>query len=387
MIVLENAGPWGNRDYDVNLMMADKAWDNAGQLKFNVFNTDGFLGDRATVNWGYKPWFQVRPRRYRFRLLNASVSRIWKVAVVNQAGARVPFHMVANDGNIMEHAVPFPNADDTDLPFQGIGERYDIIIDFTGMAVNSRIYLVNLSEHDNGRGPNRAVPLAEAIGNYQGGDPVVGKFLEFRIMDPAPLTVAAADTSMNPAHYVEGLKKMIERPAMSSAELATARHRTFDFGRSDGTDVNPWTIKTDGGLGLTTDIHRISASPDVGTLEIWHLKSHDGWTHPVHIHFEEGQILSQNGAAPRAWEKWARKDLFTIGGNENAPSLALDMDVAIRFREFMGTFMEHCHNTQHEDRAMLLRWDIKNAGQTVMIPTPIPTWEGVGYEDSYALGN
>ena len=130
---------WGNRDYDVNLMMADKAWDNAGQLKFNIFNTDGVLGDRATVNWTYKPWFQVRPRRYRFRLLNASVSRLWKVAVVNQAGARVPFHMIANDGNIMEHAVPFPNAEDTDLPFQGIGERYDIIIDFFYIcAVGSR---------------------------------------------------------------------------------------------------------------------------------------------------------------------------------------------------------------------------------------------------------
>ena len=375
---------WGNRDYDVNLMMADKAWDNAGQLKFNVFNTDGFLGDRATVNWNYKPWFQVRPRRYRFRLLNASVSRLWKVAVVNQAGARVPFHMIANDGNIMEHAVRFPNAEDTDLPFQGIGERFDIIIDFTGMAVNTRIYLVNLSEHDDGRRPERAVPLAEAIGNYQGGDPVVGKFLEFRVMGPAPLTVAPADTSMNPAHYVEGLKKMIQRPAISSAELATARHRTFEFGRSGGTDLHPWTIKTDGGQGLTTDVRRISASPDLGALEIWHFSSSDGWTHPVHVHFEEGQILSQNGAPPRSWEKWSRKDLFTIGG-QGTPGIPLTMDVAFRFREFMGTFLEHCHNTQHEDRAMLLRWDIKNPGQTVMIPTPMPTWEGVGYENSYAL--
>ena len=47
--------------------------------------------------------------------------------------------------------------------------------------------------------------------------------------------------------------------------------------------------------------------------------------------------------------------------------------------------MEHCHNTQHEDTAMLLRWDIENPGQMVLLPTPLPTWDGVSYVDSHAL--
>jgi hypothetical protein len=34
---------------------------------------------------------------------------------------------------------------------------------------------------------------------------------------------------------------------------------------------------------------------------------------------------------------------------------------------------------------MLLRWDIENPGQTVLLPTPLPTWDGVYYEDSNAL--
>jgi hypothetical protein len=61
------------------------------------------------------------------------------------------------------------------------------------------------------------------------------------------------------------------------------------------------------------------------------------------------------------------------------------VEMAIRFREFLGTFMEHCHNTQHEDHAMLLRWDIKNPGQVKIMPTPMPTWDGVTYLDSFAL--
>jgi hypothetical protein len=48
--------------------------------------------------------------------------------------------------------------------------------------------------------------------------------------------------------------------------------------------------------------------------------------------------------------------------------------------------MEHCHNTQHEDTAMLMRWDIEKPGETILLPTPMPTWDGVHYEASHALG-
>jgi manganese oxidase len=74
--------------------------------------------------------------------------------------------------------------------------------------------------------------------------------------------------------------------------------------------------------------------------------------------------------------------MYSIGDTGDLPR---SMSIAIRFREFMGTYMEHCHNTTHEDHAMLLRWDNKNPGQTVMIPTPVPTWEGTRYEPSFHL--
>jgi len=57
--------------------------------------------------------------------------------------------------------------------------------------------------------------------------------------------------------------------------------------------------------------------------------------------------------------------------------------MAIRFREFGWTYVEHCHNTEHEDKAMLLRWDLENPGQQV--PTPFPDWDGVLYERTTAL--
>src|SRR5262249_38991805 len=54
---------WGNLDYDVNLMLADKAFDEEGQLFFDIFQDDGFLGDVMTVNLGYKPFFEVERRK------------------------------------------------------------------------------------------------------------------------------------------------------------------------------------------------------------------------------------------------------------------------------------------------------------------------------------
>ncbi|EKT4464681.1 multicopper oxidase domain-containing protein [Pseudomonas putida] len=439
-----SALPWGNRDYDVNLVIADKAWDANGQLWFNPFNTDGFLGDQVLVNWQYQPRLKVRARSYRFRLLNGSVSRYFKFAVVREvAGSggefkgpsgsnvsyqRVPFHMIANDGNLMEHAVPFDGTMDLNgdgnrqdnngiLPLQGIAERYDIIINFAkhGIQVGDKLYFVNLMEHETGKGPSEAIPLADVLsGNYKAvikqtskgpewdrGDPAVGKFLQL-VVQP----YSGQDLSMDPVAYepakpgkAEGLKMLpltVDRNSASDqAKLKDARHREFLFGRSDGTDTAPWTIKTDGGFGYSMDPRRISAAPQLsaeatdggfsgdGTLEVWKIKNGgNGWSHPVHVHFEEGVVLSRDGKAPPEWEKWARKDVYRIGPDADSSE---EIEVAIRFREFAGTYMEHCHNTQHEDSSMLLRWDLEHPGQFQMMPTPLPGWDGVQYVSSAAL--
>ena len=139
----------------------------------------------------------MRARAYRFRLLNGSVSRYFKFAVVreiqgssgefkgpsgsNVSYARVPFHMIANDGNIMEHAVPFDGTMDLNsdgnrqdnngiLPLQGIAERYDIIINFAknGIKPGDKLYFVNLMAHDTGKGPSQAIALADVLSEVQG---------------------------------------------------------------------------------------------------------------------------------------------------------------------------------------------------------------------------
>jgi FtsP/CotA-like multicopper oxidase with cupredoxin domain len=383
---------WGNRDYDVNLLLAEKAWDSEGQLWFNPFNIKGFIGDVMTVNWLYDPYLEVRARRYRFRILNGSVSRYFKVALVDEAGNRVPFHMVANDGNLMEHTVHFENGE---LPTQGIAERYDIVVDFSNFEPGDKLYFVNLLQHQNGQVTDVPIPLEDILsGEYQpvavddngdgtadrwvDGDPVVGKFLEFRVKK-----YRGTDRSMNPAKYEEGGKTMIPLRQPTEDQLANALHRTFEFERQP-TDDKPWVIETDGGKGVGMDPRRLSAAPSKNSpqLEVWRLLNSGTWSHPVHIHFEEGILLRRGGVAPPEWEKWARKDVYRLGPQPDSTNM---VEIALRFREFAGTYMEHCHNTQHEDHAMLLRWDIEHPGQVKLMPTPIPSWDGVAYVDSAAL--
>ncbi|MBV1919044.1 MAG: multicopper oxidase domain-containing protein [Pseudomonadales bacterium] len=382
---------WGNRDYDVNLLLAEKAWDEAGQLWFNPFNQTGFIGDVMTVNWLYKPYIEVRARRYRFRILNGSVSRYFKLALVNQSGEAVPFHLVANDGNIMEHSVYMA---DGKLPTIGVAERYDIVIDFSAFEDGDTLHLVNMLQHKNGQSTDAIIPLADIIdGTYNAetidddkngvadrwsADPVVGRFLEFRVKK-----YTGTDHSMDPADYVAGKKTMIPLRRPTEDELENALHRTFEFERQ-ATDENPWVIETDGGKGYTMDPRRLSAAPEKNSsgLEVWRLLNSGTWSHPIHIHFEEGIILRRDGKEPPEHEKWARKDVYRLGPQ---PDSGVMVEVALRFREFAGTFMEHCHNTQHEDHAMLLRWDIENPGQTLVMPAPIPSWDGVSYVDTHAL--
>jgi FtsP/CotA-like multicopper oxidase with cupredoxin domain len=362
-----SAKDWGNLDYDVNLMLADKAFDQSGQMYFDIFNFDGFLGDVMTVNLAYNPYFEVERRKYRFRILNASVSRFFKVALANASGASQPIVQIANDGNLFPSPVTLLALDE-----QGIAERYDIVIDFSNYNLGDKLHLVNLCEHQDGKKPAQDLSMSAALSGTS-HDPCVGRFLEFRIVR----NPAKPDNSRVPA-------VMIPNPDLSS--IPVARERTFVFGEGGSqpglsaatTGFGPWAIGTDGGKKFNADYGRRSAAPQFGTREVWTLVNDGGgWDHPIHIHFEEGQILARNGSLANVpLAERGRKDVYRLrpGGS---------VTLTMQFRDWGGMFMEHCHNTVHEDNAMLLRWEINGGGEPFLapLPTPCPTPQGVRWED------
>ncbi|MCZ7626665.1 MAG: multicopper oxidase domain-containing protein [Candidatus Methylomirabilis sp.] len=157
----------------------------------------------------------------------------------------------------------------------------------------------------------------------------------------------------------------------------------------------PWAIKVNGGAAHLADMRRVSNLPRPGDIEHWTLKSGGGWGHPLHLHFEEAITLNRNGQTDAAsihpTELLKRKDVWHIGGV--AGGFRSDPEIQVTFGEFGGAYVNHCHNTVHEDSAMLLRYDLirgsSNAGiddvHITVLPTPDPRPTGVTYTDSCYL--
>lgn len=317
-------------DFDVPMILGDKVFDRHGELFFDLFNLDGVLGDKFTVNGKIQPYFPVQRRRYRLRWLDGGPSRYYQLFLtdLNQTSRVLPFEHIANDGNL---GVDFDliggrrlsKSIRTNSIRLAVAERADVVIDFSQFPAGSSIYLENRLLQDDGRGPSDRLSRAGR------GD----LLLRFDIVDLPPGQV---DQSQAPPYH------FYELPTPSSDELARARKRHWKFDRSQG----QWTVN-----GELFDCDSPRARIPEGSGEIWTLRnSSGGWQHPVHPHHEEFLLLSRNDRPPLPGER-GRKDVTNLGFSE-------EVSIFKRFRDFLGRYPMHCHNTVHEDHAMMVRWDV-----------------------------
>jgi FtsP/CotA-like multicopper oxidase with cupredoxin domain len=389
---------FGNLDFDVNLIVSDAAFSPNGQLFFDIFTTDGFLGDVPLVNFAYAPFMEVLPRKYRFRLLNACMSRFLQLGFATLNGATVPFRVIANDGNLLVSPVPNTLLPGGTLDIQGIAERFDVIVDFSTFPVGSKIRLVNrLLMRDDGRGPDGALSLAQAAARVNGDpdDPMVGPVMEFRVVSQ----VESVDVPG--VFHNAGSPDISQVPAVLTQQIpvvAPVRTRVVEFGRSGGGDsrdpvtgectpdcpefaVFPWSIKVNGEDAHTFNANRISLLvPRPGEIEHWtYINGGGGWDHPIHLHFEEAVTIRRglNGQDfIAATERLARKDVWRLTTNGDR-----SVTFQVQFGEYGGSYVNHCHNTVHEDFAMLQRLQlltgVPGSPQTAVTPTPNPTPDGV----------
>jgi bilirubin oxidase len=114
-----------------------------------------------------------------------------------------------------------------------------------------------------------------------------------------------------------------------------------------------WTVN---GKTFADVNNRILAKPQRGAVEIWELEnSSGGWSHPVHIHLVDFQILSRTGGKRSVlnYEKEALKDVVLLGVNEKVTVIA-------RYAPYDGVYMFHCHNLIHEDHDMMAAFDVQS---------------------------
>ena len=198
---------------------------------------------------------RVERRKYRFRFLNASISRAYNLAL----DSGEPFHVVGHDGGFAP--VPMQTRN-----FRiGMAERYGVIVDFAKYRIGDQVVLQNLELDNNQDFANTNVVM------------------RFDVVSNATSTADnAIPDRLNPSRGTYNPMRFRESDA--------ARTRRWVFERKNGL----WTIN-----GRTWNPQRSDANPRLDDIEIWELENKSGgWFHPVHIHQTDFKILDRNGEPP-----------------------------------------------------------------------------------------
>jgi FtsP/CotA-like multicopper oxidase with cupredoxin domain len=126
--------PWNLEDIEErHMMLSDKVLDSQCQMyiDYNVAHTNGLYGDINMVNGNPFPNMPMKPQWYRFRFLNAAVTRPYKLRIkdenLNDISASKCW-VIAGDGGFRQEPESFPQ----EGLIMGIAERYEVVCDLTG---------------------------------------------------------------------------------------------------------------------------------------------------------------------------------------------------------------------------------------------------------------
>jgi FtsP/CotA-like multicopper oxidase with cupredoxin domain len=344
-----------------------------GKTFYQHFPNHGFTGDIFTVNGTASPVLAVDRRKYRFRFLDASVSRIYEFKLMSSTQGpkaakdlgyggdelegqyRIPdaqqcmkFTQIANDGGLLPHAL---TRDSFEL---WPAKRREFIVDFTkyedGTPTHKGdvIYLTNVMKMGNGRMWNTSSRFSSDP-NYK--VPV----LKFVIGDPAP------DNSVLPAP-AKLLRPLPPLPA--NWKNLMDNRLIFEVQRGSAGGELEWLIN-----GKIFEPHTVAtsmknpagnsplANQPKNSFNLWEIRNGGGgWVHPFHLHMEEHRTVMRNGkdttvTSPGHPDDIGREDLVALDPSEST--------VLYRgFRDFVGPYVAHCHNLAHEDHAMMFGWSI-----------------------------
>ena len=314
--------------YDVPLVVSDAMFDTEGQLLYDDNGQNGVYGDVILVNGRPWPVMKVERRKYRFRILNASVSRSYRW----QLDSGEPLVVVGTDAGLT--AAPQPVAS----LLHGNAERYEVIIDFAKYKMGRRVILRNLSPKNNL--------------DYTHTD----KVMAFDVVAKASTTSKNSIPSvLNPGNHIMGL-----------TETAAIPTRTMALVREGG----QWTINGQTWADVEASAYsRSLANPALNAVEIWEIHNDSGgWHHPLHIHLIDFKILDRefdrNGIrVPASPHERGPKDVVYVGENER-------VRVITQFGPHAGKYMIHCHNLVHEDHDMMGQFTVGEGGYDPITTAP-----------------
>lgn len=396
--------------YDISLVLQDKVIDlPTGQIAYNNKGHNGYLGDTFFVNGVAWPFLEVENRKYRFRILDGSNARVFRLRILSENDfLRLSRNGIDDPGEGPDSAEAIakrPNKYEAIAkPFLRIGKdswlwskakkmrsvllamanRADIVVDFKELLGNIDLepgeervfYLVNTMPQTDGRGPKqklddggdpRVLPLPFDATGPHGMIPVAESarpigLLKFIVKGPRP----AQDAT------VQDGTELINHRRIRDDEISVVREFIFERGKG------AWQINS-----RFYDPDIANATPTGDSAEEWVLRNGGGgWWHPIHIHLESHQLvryekdfeaddLAASGVPPTQPPPFNGKDITsyidpieTMGLHDTTvlgPNTVAR--IRMRFRTWRGPFVFHCHNLEHEDMRMMFNFEPVHDGQ------------------------
>jgi FtsP/CotA-like multicopper oxidase with cupredoxin domain len=304
--------PSGERE--IALVLQDRRLDTKGLPSYQQPDfMEGHHGEEPFGNGVRRPYLDVDAALYRFRLLNGSNARIFRL---ERSDAR-PLVLIGNDAGLLEAPAPVEYLD------LAPGERADVLVDLSELREGERVML-----------RSRPFEVSGFVMELGGHNP------HALAMDLLELRVGGRREAAPPLPRRLSSSLVLPDPA----QAAKRRRFRFSFER----DPFSRTMEQHHINGLEFDMERADERVPFGQTEIWSFVNDNWFAHPVHLHGTHFRVLSREGGRGRVmpWEA-GLKDTVLVHPQET-------VEVAVRFTAHRGLFPLHCHNLEHEDLGMML---------------------------------
>ena len=374
--------------FEVPLLIQDRNFDvdQEGRLTGRlVHKTDPEVMEAfapfTVVNGKVWPVLEVQPASYRFRVLNGSNARTYRLVLLRDGAPELDrITQIGTDHGLLRAPVSVP-ADGLVL---SSAERADLLVDFSDLAPGSELTVLNTAAAPFD-GSSFPAADAEQAADLEGLLPFP-QVLRFRVAGRAASGRAlprelATDYEPPAAEALAGARRraiaLVEREVEGEPNMLTMR----ELAAVAEPDGSPLVSVVDG--GRTTHYRVVAAHfedattffPMLGEPEVWQLINLTGDTHPIHLHLDPFQILARRPlryeiaagglgdrdlAATVTLERDPHDELeHAIDDNERGLKDTIRVnpnelvEIAVRFTTYSGRYMYHCHILEHEDRDMM----------------------------------
>ncbi|GMU84505.1 MAG: periplasmic cell division protein (SufI) [Planctomycetota bacterium] len=343
-------------DHDIPLIIQDRSFDADNQLVYPPHAgqmMDGFLGDQVLVNGQPSYQLNVATQVYRLRLVNGSNSRTYKLAWSDGT----PLVAIATDGGLLETPV------ERQYVTLGPGERIEAWADFSGRSVGTQLTLESLAFSGTDIGMNGVMSVG--LGGGMGGGMKATTETTQAIsgqLNGAPLTVMRVvvdrtepETLVRPTTLSTFAKYRIEDAVNADSPRRFSVTMSMAMGMGMGTMGMSWGFN--GRQFSETGVAANEVIP-FDQLELWELVNETSpmaMNHPIHIHGAQFQVIgrSVNDAFMTGWES-VRGGYVDEGWKDTVLLMPGErVRLLIRFGDFAGTYVYHCHNLEHSDSGMM----------------------------------